>query len=148
MAKLSLKDAQQTQLFTFSFPLRIYYEDTDSGGVVYHGQYVRFLERARTEWLRYLGFNNTELERKYKMLWVVTEMTLNFVKSARLDDNLDVTVAVETMGRVRCTFYQEVRRGDETILKARVTVASVAADSFKPIEFPSDVKRKMEATCL
>lgn len=148
MAKLSLKDAQQTQLFTFSFPLRIYYEDTDSGGVVYHGQYVRFLERARTEWLRYLGFNNTELERKYKMLWVVTEMTLNFVKSARLDDNLEVTVSVETMGRVRCTFYQEVRRGDETILKARVTVASVAADSFKPIEFPSDVKRKMEATCL
>ncbi len=148
MAKLSLKDAQQTQLFTFSFPLRIYYEDTDSGGVVYHGQYVRFLERARTEWLRYLGFNNTELERKYKMLWVVTEMTMNFVKSARLDDNLEVTVSVETMGRVRCTFYQEVRRGDETILKARVTVASVAADSFKPIEFPSDVKRKMEATCL
>ncbi len=143
MAKLSLKDAQQTQLFTFSFPLRIYYEDTDSGGVVYHGQYVRFLERARTEWLRYLGFNNTELERKYKMLWVVTEMTINFVKPARLDDNLDVTVAVETMGRVRCTFHQEVRRRDETILKARVTVASVAADSFKPIVFPSVVKRKM-----
>ncbi len=148
MAKISLKDAQQTQLFTFSFPMRIYYEDTDSGGVVYHGQYVRFLERARTEWLRYLGFNNTELERKYKMLWVVTEMAINFIKPARLDDNLDVTVAVETMGRVRCTFHQEVRRGDEILLKARVTVATVAADSFKPIEFPSELKRKMDATCL
>lgn len=147
MAKLSLKNAQQTQLFTFAFPLRIYYEDTDSGGVVYHGQYVRFLERARTEWLRYLGFSNIELERKYKMFWVVTELTMNFIKPARLDDNLEVTVAVEAMGRVRCTFHQEVRRGDETLLKARVTVASVAADSFKPIEFPADVKRKMEATC-
>ncbi|MCA3001335.1 MAG: tol-pal system-associated acyl-CoA thioesterase [Rhodocyclaceae bacterium] len=146
MAKLSLRDAQQTQLFTFSFPLRIYYEDTDSGGVVYHGQYVRFLERARTEWLRFLGFNNIELERKYKMLWVVTEMTMQFLKPARLDDNLEVTVAVETMGRVRCTFRQEVKRGEEVILKARVTVASVSANAMKPIEFPADVKRKMEAT--
>lgn len=148
MAKISLKNAEQTQLFTYSFPLRIYYEDTDSGGVVYHGQYVRFLERARTEWLRFLGFNNIELERKYKMLWVVTELSMSFLKSARLDDNLDVTVAVETMGRVRCTFYQEIKRGDEVLLTARVTVASVSADSFKPIEFPADVKRKMEATCL
>ncbi len=148
MAKISLKDAQQTQLFSYSFPLRIYYEDTDAGGVVYHGQYVRFLERARTEWLRHLGFNNTDLERKHKMLWVVTEMTLNFVKPARLDDNLDVTVAVETMGRVRCTFHQEVRRGDDVLLKARVTVAAVSADTFKPIELPADLKRKMEATCL
>ncbi len=148
MAKISLKDAQQTQLFSYSFPLRVYYEDTDAGGVVYHGQYVRFLERARTEWLRQLGFNNTELERKYKMLWVVTEMTLNYVKPARLDDNLDVTVAVETMGRVRCTFHQAVRRGETELLTARVTVATVAADSFKPIELPADLKRKMEATCL
>ncbi len=148
MAKISLKDAQQTQLFSYSFPLRIYYEDTDAGGVVYHGQYVRFLERARTEWLRHLGFNNTDLERKNKMLWVVTEITMNFVKPARLDDNLDVTVAVETMARVRCTFHQEVRRGDDVLLKARVTVAAVAADTFKPIELPADLKRKMEATCL
>jgi acyl-CoA thioester hydrolase len=148
VAKISLKNAEQTQLFTYSFPLRIYYEDTDSGGVVYHGQYVRFLERARTEWLRFLGFSNIELERKYKMLWVVTELSMNFLKAARLDDNLDVTVAVENMGRVRCTFHQEIKRGDEILLKARVTVASVAAESFKPIEFPADVKRKMEATRL
>ncbi len=147
MAKLTLKDAQQTQLFSFSFPLRIYYEDTDSGGVVYHGQYVRFLERARTEWLRHLGFSNTELERKYKMLWVVSEVTMSFAKPARLDDNLDVTVAIEAMGRVRCTFYQEIKRGDEILMKARVTVATVAADSFRPIELPADLKRKMEATC-
>jgi acyl-CoA thioester hydrolase len=80
------------------------------------------------------------------MLWVVTEMTMQFLKPARLDDNLEVTVAVETMGRVRCTFRQEVKRGEEVILKARVTVASVSANAMKPIEFPADVKRKMEAT--
>jgi acyl-CoA thioester hydrolase len=147
MAKISLKHAEQTSLFAYSFPLRIYYEDTDSGGVVYHGQYVRFLERARTEWLRHLGFNNSELERKHKMLWVVTEISMNYLKAARLDDHLLITVSVENMGRVRCLFYQEVKRGEEVLLKARVTVACVAADSFKPIELPADLKRKMEATC-
>lgn len=82
------------------------------------------------------------------MVWVVTEMSLHFLKPARLDDNLDVTVSVETMGRVRCTFHQEIRCGDAVLVNARVTVASVSADGFKPIEFPNDVKRKMEATCL
>ena len=145
MAALTLKDAQQTALFTFAFPLRTYYEDTDSGGVIYHGQYLRFLERGRTEWLRHLGFSNLELERKYKMLWVVTEATLNYLKPARLDDQLEVTVAIDNLARVRVGFAQEIRRGDEVLLKARVVVACVAADSFKPIELPQEVRRKMEA---
>jgi acyl-CoA thioester hydrolase len=147
MAKLTLKDAQQTQLFTFAFPQRVYYEDTDAGGVVYHARYIHFLERARTEWLRYLGFNNGELTRKHKMLWVVSEITINYVKPARVDDALEVSVAVENMGRVRCTFHQEIRRGDEVLVKARVSVACVTAEGFKPMEIPADVKKKMEATC-
>ncbi len=146
MAKLSLKNAQQTPLFTFDFPQRIYFEDTDAGGVVYHAQYVKFLERARTEWLRYLGFANSELERKYKMLFVVAELAMEFVKPAKLDDSINISVAIENLGRVRCTFHQEIRRGDELLLKARVLVASVSADSFKPIEIPADVRKKMEAT--
>ncbi len=147
MAKISLKNAQQTELFTFAFPQRVYFEDTDAGGVVYHARYIHFLERARTEWLRYLGFNNGDLNRRHKMLWVVSEININFVKPAKLDDALEVTVAVENLGRVRCSFHQEVRRGEETLVKARVTVASVAADTFKPIEIPADVRKKMEATC-
>ncbi len=146
MAKLSLKNAQQTPLFTFDFPQRIYFEDTDAGGVVYHAQYVKFLERARTEWLRYLGFANSELERKHKMLFVVAELAMEFVKPAKLDDSINISVAIENLGRVRCTFHQEIRRGDELLLKARVLVASVSADSFKPIEIPADVRKKMEAT--
>lgn len=145
MAKLSLKDAQQTPLFTFDFPQRVYFEDTDAGGVVYHAQYIKFLERARTEWLRHLGFNNSDLERRYKMLFIVSEVAAEFVKPARLDDSVVISVAIENLGRVRCTFQQEIRRDDELLVKARVVVASVSADSFKPIEIPPDVRKKMEA---
>ena len=146
MAKLSLKNAQQTPLFTFDFPQRVYFEDTDAGGVVYHAQYVKFLERARTEWLRYLGFSNSDLERRYKMLFIVAEIAIEFVKPARLDDPLNISVAVENLGRVRCTFHQEIRRGEDLLVKARVLVACVSADGFKPIEIPADVRKKMEAT--
>ena len=147
MAKLSLKNAQQTPLFTFDFPQRVYFEDTDAGGVVYHAQYVKFLERARTEWLRYLGFTNSELERKYKMLFIVSEIAVEFVKPARLDDAINISVGIESLGRVRVTFHQEIRRGEEILVKARVSVATVAVDSFKPIEIPMDVRKKMEASC-
>lgn len=147
MAKLSLKDAQQTELFTFSYPQRVYYEDTDAGGVVYHARYIHFLERARTEWLRNLGFNNGELTRKHKMLWIVSEITISYAKPARVDDALEITVAIETLGRVRVTFHQEIRRGEEVLAKARVTLATVAAETFKPIELPAELKKKMEATC-
>lgn len=146
MAKLSLKNAQQTPLFTFDFPQRVYFEDTDAGGVVYHAQYLKFLERARTEWLRYLGFTNSELERKHKMLWVVSEVAVEFVKPAKLDDSVNISVSIENLGRVRCTFHQEIRRGDELLVRARVLVACVSADGFKPIEIPADVRKKMEAT--
>ena len=146
MAKLSLKNAQQTPLFTFDFPLRVYFEDTDASGVVYHAHYVKFLERARTEWLRHLGFSNSELERKYKMNWVIAEIAVEFLKPARLDDSVNISVAIENLGRVRCTFHQEIRRGEELLVKARVLVATVSADSFKPIEIPADLRKKMEAT--
>ena len=147
MAKLSLKNAQQSPLFTFDFPQRVYFEDTDAGGVVYHAQYIKFLERARTEWLRYLGFTNSELERKYKMIFVVSEIAVEFVKPARLDDALNISVGIENLGRVRVTFHQEIRRGEDILVKARVSVATLAVESFKPIEIPADVKKKMEASC-
>jgi len=146
MAKLSLRNAQQSPLFTFDFPLRVYFEDTDAGGVVYHAQYVKFLERARTEWLRYLGFTNSDLERKHKMLFIVSEIAVEFLKPARLDDSVNISVSIEALGRVRVTFHQEIRRGDDTLAKARVVVASVSADAFKPMEIPPELRKKMEAT--
>ena len=113
---------------------------------MYHAQYVKFLERARTEWLRYLGFTNSDLERRHKMLFIVTEIAVEFLKPARLDDSVNISVAIEALGRVRVTFHQEIRRGDETLVKARVVVASVSADAFKPVEIPPDLRKKMEAT--
>ncbi|HEX4858327.1 MAG TPA: tol-pal system-associated acyl-CoA thioesterase [Usitatibacteraceae bacterium] len=147
MARLSLKHAEQSPLFTFDYPLRVYYEDTDAGGVVYHAQYVKYLERARTEWLRHLGYSNSDLARRHQLVFIVNELHLEFLKPARLDDALNITVGIEHLGRVRIGFVQEVRRADEILARARVGVASVSVDAFKPVELPAELKRKMEATC-
>ncbi len=147
MARLSLRHAEQTPLFAYAYPLRVYYEDTDAGGVVYHAQFVKYLERARTEWLRNLGFTNSDLTRTHRMVFIVSELSLEYLKPALLDDALNITVAIENLGRVRIQFAQEVRRGDELLVRARVVVASVAAQGFKPVELPPELKRKMEAMC-
>jgi acyl-CoA thioester hydrolase len=140
-----VKPTLQPELFVYSFPVRVYFESTDAGGVVYHGEYFKFLERARTEWLRHLGFGHQGLARDHGMVLVVTSMAIDFRKAARLDDNLAVSVRLESLGKVRCVFAQEIRRDDEVLVAARVTVASVAAESFKPVEIPAQLRRKMEA---
>lgn len=140
-----MKPTLQPELFVYSFPVRVYFENTDAGGVVYHGEYLKFLERARTEWLRHLGYDHQSLARDHRALFVVTAMSLEFAKPARLDDSLSVSVRLESLGRVRCVFLQEVRRDDEVLVKARVTVASVAGESMKPVEIPEGLRKKMEA---
>jgi acyl-CoA thioester hydrolase len=140
-----MKPGLQPELFTYSFPVRVYFENTDAGGVVYHSEYLKFMERARTEWLRHLGYDHQALARDHKVIFVVSAIAADFLKPARLDDNLAVSVRLESVGRVRCIFDQEVRREDEVLVKARVTVASLANESFKPAEIPAGLKRKMEA---
>jgi acyl-CoA thioester hydrolase len=146
MSRIAMKPALQPELFTYSFPVRVYFENTDAGGVVYHGEYLKFLERARTEWLRHLGFDHQALARNHGVLFVVTSMTIDFAKAARLDDTLAVSVRLESLGKVRCVFAQEVRREDEVLVKAKVTVASLTAEGFKPAEIPEALRRKMEAS--
>ena len=145
MSRIALKPSLQSELFTYSFPVRVYFENTDAGGVVYHAEYLKFLERARTEWLRHLGFGHQALARDSKVVFVVSSMTIDFVKAARLDDTLAVSVKLESVGRVRCVFAQEVRREDEVLAKATVTVACLTVESFKPVEIPAPLKKKMEA---
>ena len=140
-----MKPGVQPELFTYFFPVRVYFENTDAGGVVYHSEYLKFMERARTEWLRHLGYDHQALAREHKVIFVVASIAVEFMKPARLDDNVAVSVRLESVGRVRCVFEQEVRREDEVLVKARVTVASLLADSFKPAEIPAGLKRKMEA---
>jgi acyl-CoA thioester hydrolase len=145
VSRIAVKPALQPELFAYSFPVRVYFENTDAGGVVYHGEYLKFLERARTEWLRHLGFDHQTLGRVHKIVFVVSSMTVEFAKPARLDDAIAVSVQVESLGKVRCVFHQEIRREDEVLVRAKVTVACVTAEGFKPVEIPEALKRKMEA---
>lgn len=145
MSRIAMKPTLQPELFGYSFPVRVYYENTDAGGVVYHGEYFKFLERARTEWLRHLGFDHQGLGRNHHVALVVTAIGADFVKPARLDDNLAVSVQLESLGKARCVFAQEVRREDEVLVRAKVTVACVAGETLKPAEIPEPLRRKMEA---
>ena len=147
MSRIAVKPPRmQPELFVYSFPVRVYFENTDAGGVVYHAEYFKFLERARTEWLRHLGFDHQGLARNHGAVFVVSSMAVDFVKPARLDDLVSVSVQLESLGKVRCVFAQEIRREDEVLVRAKVTVASLAVESFKPVEIPEPLKRKMEAS--
>jgi tol-pal system-associated acyl-CoA thioesterase len=146
MTRIAVKPRLQPELFTYSFPVRVYFENTDAGGVVYHAEYLKFMERARTEWLRHLGFDHQALARQHRVVFVVTAATVDFMRAARLDDNLAVSVQLESLGKVRSVFVQEIRREDELLVKARITVACVTGEQFKPVEIPEALRRKMEAS--
>ena len=141
-----MKPTMQPELFVYSFPVRVYFENTDAGGVVYHGEYLKFLERARTEWLRHLGFDHQTLARDHRAVFVVTSLSIEFARPARLDDTVAVSVRLESLGKVRCVFAQEIRRDDEVLVSARVTVACVTGENFKPVEIPEGLRKKMEAS--
>jgi acyl-CoA thioester hydrolase len=145
MTKIPVKPRLQPELFVYSFPVRVYFENTDAGGVVYHSEYLKFLERARTEWLRHLGYDHQALARNHRIVFVVTQAAVDFLKPARLDDNVAVSVHLESLGKVRCVFLQEVRRDDELLVRAKVTVACVSGEQFKPAEIPEALRRKMQA---
>ena len=145
MSRIAMKPTLQPELFVYSFPVRVYFENTDAGGVVYHGEYLKFMERARTEWLRHLGFVHQVLARNHRIAFVVTGATIDFTRPARLDDTLAVSVRLESLGKVRCVFLQEIRRDDEALVKARISVACVTGEHFKPAEIPDALRKKMEA---
>jgi tol-pal system-associated acyl-CoA thioesterase len=145
VTRIATKPTLQPELFVYSFPVRVYFENTDAGGVVYHSEYLKFLERARTEWLRHLGFDHQALARTHRVIFVVTAAAIDFTRPARLDDTLAVSVRLESLGKVRCVFAQEIRRDDEVLVSARVTVACVAGENLKPAEIPEGLRKKMEA---
>lgn len=146
MTKIALKPRLQPELFVYSFPVRVYFENTDAGGVVYHAEYLKFLERARTEWMRHLGFDHQALARNHRIVFVVTQAAVDFVKPARLDDMVVVSVQLESLGKVRCVFTQEIRRDDDVLVRAKITVACVSGEQFKPAEIPEALRRKMQAS--
>ena len=128
---------------TFVWPVRVYYEDTDSGGVVYYANYLKFMERARTEWLRTLGFEQTELLDEYRVIFVVREVGIEYRRPARFNDLLDVTVNIAEVGRSQIVLKQTVENND-VFARATVKVVCVDGESFKLVRIPAIIKEKIE----
>lgn len=134
---------------TFTFPVRVYYEDTDASRVVYHAAYVKYFERARTEWLRAMGFSQHALHDELGVVFTVANIELDFLRPARLDDELEVAVGVEQVRRASIAFRQELYRKGESgtlLARARVRVGCVSVDTFRPCAMPEAFMNHLEKT--
>jgi acyl-CoA thioester hydrolase len=119
--------------------LRVYWEDTDAGGVVYYANYLKFFERARTEWLRTLGVAQSDLKAQADCIFVVAEVSLRYLVAARLDDFITVTVQVEEQGRASLQLIQQAWRGDTLLAEGRVRIGCVRASTLRPCRIPEQV---------
>ena len=129
----------------FVWQVRVYFEDTDAGGVVYHSRYLNFFERARTEMLRAMGVSQSELKEKHGLIWVVLEVNLKFRKAALLDDELLVSAELEWVKGVRQGFRQEITRISDGVVVATAELSAVMlhADSLKPARMPAWIKAEL-----
>ena len=143
-----MKHEQKPNAFTL--PVRIYYEDTDAGGVVYYANYLKFFERARTEWLRAAGCEQDELRTRGGVMFVVTEASVRYLRPARLDDLIDVTLRLRHAGHARMTLAQQAWRragpgeSSATLLaEATIRIGCVDAGTFTPRRIPTAVSRSL-----
>jgi len=120
----------------FSWPTRVYWEDTDAGGVVYHAQYLAFMERARTEWLRARGKGQQLLRGEHDLVFAVRAMRIDFRQPARLDDALDVTVSLRQCRGASLVFAQSIHCDGRLLVDAEVRVAALNASDFRPRALP------------
>ena len=120
----------------FVWPVRVYWEDTDAGGVVYYANYLKFMERARSEWLRSQGFEQDVLRNEAGIVFVVRRVMIDYLAPARFNDALDVSVSLHEAGRASLVVRQELMRGSDRLAKAEVTLACVDAALFKPVRIP------------
>jgi len=129
---------------TRRFGIRVYYEDTDSGGVVYYANYLRFLERARTELLRSLGFEQAELARDAGLAFAVRSLQVEYVKPARLDDLIEVATAVGELGRAQVVFLQRIEREGDLLVDATVRVACLDLTKGRAAAMPKPIHEKLK----
>ncbi len=129
----------------FSWPTRVYWEDTDAGGVVYHAQYLAFLERARTEWMRAHGYGQERMRIEHDLVFAVRAMSIDFRLPARLDDALQVGVALRECRRASLVMAQTVDRDGVRLIDAEVRIAALGAASFKPRPIPDPLYRQLQA---
>jgi acyl-CoA thioester hydrolase len=129
----------------FTWTVRVYYEDTDAGGIVYYANYLKFFERARTEWLRALGIHQQALLDMDGAAFVVRSARIDYVAAARLDDELTLTLQVEKLGRASVQFAQQAWRGDTLLSSADVKVGCIDAATMRPRAVPDHAAAKMHA---
>ena len=130
---------------SFSIPVRIYYEDTDAAGVVYYAGYLRFMERARTEWLRSLGYELDELTRREGIVFAVRSVKVDYVSPARLNDRIDVSVELKRARGASFLIAQRLTRADTVLCEGDVLVACLDARDFVPRRLPQAMQSKLNA---
>ena len=130
----------------FLWHTRVYYQHTDAGGVVFHANYLNFMECARTELLQSRGFDLGELARRDRVLFVVHHAAVTYHRPGLLNDMLSVSAHVSRAGRARLEFVQHVKRGEELLAEGELTLACVGADTFKPVGLPEAVRRMFEGS--
>ena len=129
----------------FTWPVRVYYEDTDAGGIVFYANYLKFFERARTEWLRAADIGQQALMQEHGAIFVVKSTSVDYHAPARLDDVLNLTLSIEKLGRASVLFVQQAWRGDLMLASATVKVGCVDALSLRPRAVPDATAAKMLA---
>ena len=130
----------------FVWPVRVYYEDTDAGGVVFYANYLKFMERARTEWLRSLGFEQDRLRDQEGVLFAVRQVRLDFLRPARFNDALTVSVRVTRRGKASLSFEQQVRSQDDAsrvYCSGEGKLACINAEGFRPRPIPQRLLAEM-----
>ena len=128
----------------FVWPVRVYYEDTDSGGVVYYANYLKFMERARTEWLRSVGFEQDQLLAQEGIIFAVRSVEVGYHQPARFNDALEVTASLAAKGRASLTFAQEVKRVEDgkVLCSGTIKIACVSLNTMRPSPIPKALLRE------
>ena len=129
-------------VFKHCFDLRVYYEDTDMGGVVFYANYLKFMERGRTEWLRAFGINQSVVAAQDQRAFMVTQLDMRYLKPARLDDLLRIESEVTRMGRASLHFYQTVQRDNEILAQGNIQVCCVETVNMQIAAIPQTIRTK------
>lgn len=124
--------------------IRVYYEDTDTAGVVFYANYLKFFERGRTEWLRRLGVNQSELARREHRMFVVKEADIRYRRPARLDDLVTVRSSITRLGRASIDFQQSAQLGGELLCESTIQICCVDTETFRPAALPQELRTLLE----
>ena len=127
----------------FEHAVRVYWEDTDAGGIVFYANYLKFFERARTEWLRALGIGQQNLRDETGGMFVVSETQVKYLQSAKLDDLLRITAQLQASGRASLTIAQQAWRGDQLLCEGTIRIGWVQVQDLKPARIPSSVLERL-----